>query len=458
MSNCRVHYKEQVEKKVHEAFGVGRTSARVLPTGSILLPVNPEKSNLKDKSNLIKWAERVVESLNTRFRTDLMGNMLTIDGERYPKAVIIKVAVPSKLIDYYIDKSVNKTKERLQNIPTKPGVKELFESNPELANAVYEALGYMRVYRTGEYNPDDKTFFVSPSKGTWDKYFKGEVQELFTKKLYLPLTNKTFTSFKELRDKYDRGEFTDKDVANIYPEESGIQNFEQYEISPQDIVSADVVKQQAQQQYSQYLDTIFPDSKVKDIVYHGTDKKNIEFIKNNINGYFAKNKRGTPNAIFFSKDKAPKGSVYDRKFNVSVILNLKNSFIRNDKGSRDSYSEDYKTTINNAEQNKYDGVQILNTNDNFDTDIFVVFDPEQIHILGDKQDIEGFIRYVNKNTKSIKKSTENISLNKQKTLSLEKQPEEIVYKHWDEIKTLLDDDKLSLEDFNNFIEHLKNCK
>ena len=32
-------------------------------------------------------------------------------------------------------------------------------------------------------------------------------------------------------------------------------------------------KQQAQQLYSQYLDTIFPNSKVKDIVYHGSKNK-----------------------------------------------------------------------------------------------------------------------------------------------------------------------------------------
>ena len=114
------------------------------------------------------------------------------------------------------------------------------------------------------------------------------------------------------------------------------------------------------QQYSQYLGTIFPDSQVKDIVYHGTDKENIEFIKNNVEGYFTKVKGGTPNAVFFSKDKAPEGSVYDRKFNVPVILNFQNSLVRNDEGDRDSYPEDYKTTINNAEQNGHDGVQILN--------------------------------------------------------------------------------------------------
>ena len=31
------------------------------------------------------------------------------------------------------------------------------------------------------------------------------------------------------------------------------------------------------EQYSQYLDTVFPDSKVKDIVYHGTDKEFDKF-------------------------------------------------------------------------------------------------------------------------------------------------------------------------------------
>ena len=148
-------------------------------------------------------------------------------------------------------------------------------------------------------------------------------------------------------------------------------------------------------QYSQYVDTIFPDSKVKDIVYHGTDNKDVKFYKNNTEGFFSKVKGGTPNAIFFSKDKAPKDSVYTRAFTLSVLLDLKKPFNRDDKGDRDSYPENYKTTINNAENNGFDGVRILNTHDNFDTDVFVVFDPEQIHILGSKQDVEGFKNFVN---------------------------------------------------------------
>ena len=36
-------------------------------------------------------------------------------------------------------------------------------------------------------------------------------------------------------------------------------------------------KQQALQLYSQYLDSIFPESKVKDVVYHDTDVKFDKF-------------------------------------------------------------------------------------------------------------------------------------------------------------------------------------
>ena len=52
-------------------------------------------------------------------------------------------------------------------------------------------------------------------------------------------------------------------------------------------------KQQAQQLYSQYLDTIFPESKVKDIVYHGTANDIQEFTDSTFN--YGK-------GIYFTKD------------------------------------------------------------------------------------------------------------------------------------------------------------
>ena len=141
--------------------------------------------------------------------------------------------------------------------------------------------------------------------------------------------------------------------------------------------------------YQEYLNSIFPDSKVKDIVWHGTENKDLRFIENNTNGYFAKMKKGSPNAIFFSKDKAPAESVFNREYILSALLNVKNPYIRDDKNDRDNYPESYKKTIESAEKSGNDGVIILNTFDNFKTDVFVVFNPERIHILGSQEDLKG---------------------------------------------------------------------
>ncbi len=102
--SCIVHYRTKVEEKIQDAFGVGRTSARLLPNKKILLPVNPENPQLADKANVVKWAERVIESLQKRFRSDIFGNMVEIDKQNYPKAVLISYNVPMKLIEHYINK------------------------------------------------------------------------------------------------------------------------------------------------------------------------------------------------------------------------------------------------------------------------------------------------------------------------------------------------------------------
>ena len=89
----------------------------------------------------------------------------------------------------------------------------------------------MTVYRVGEIPYDENSFFVTPDYKTWVKFYPGEkIYKITTNKLYLPLRDKSFSSFDELRSKYKKGEFTNDDIAYINPEESGIQNFEQYEI------------------------------------------------------------------------------------------------------------------------------------------------------------------------------------------------------------------------------------
>ena len=142
-----------------------------------------------------------------------------------------------------------------------------------------------------------------------------------------------------------------------------------FQITPQQ-------KQQAQQLYSQYLDTIFPDSKVKDIVYHGTK------------GY---------NKI--TGEELPKFEKFDKSFIG------KGQGLRSDDMAKGFYFGSYKIAdrvgtriipaiLNVQEENN---TTVRRATEDFDTkgDVFVVFEPEQIHILGGKQDAEGFKRFVN---------------------------------------------------------------
>jgi hypothetical protein len=120
-------------------------------------------------------------------------------------------------------------------------------------------------------------------------------------------------------------------------------------------------KQQALQLYSQYIDSIFPDSQVKDIVYHGSNAKFDKFNKSNL-----------PNSgIYFDKDKATAygyGNVL-----IPAILNSSGYY--------------YGGSLNrvNSKQIRENGeTGLTNGSGN------IVFEPEQIHILGSKQDIKGF--------------------------------------------------------------------
>ena len=100
----------------------------------------------------------------------------------------------------------------------------------------------MTVYRLGEIPNDEESFFVTPDYKTWIKFYPGEeIHKITTNKLYLPLRSKSFSSWDELRSKYNSGEFTDDDVSYINPEESGIQDFEQYEIKPDDIIDLEQI-------------------------------------------------------------------------------------------------------------------------------------------------------------------------------------------------------------------------
>jgi len=147
------------------------------------------------------------------------------------------------------------------------------------------------------------------------------------------------------------------------------------------------------EQYSEYLDTIFPNSKVKDILYHGT--------KDNISN-FNKNEEG----IFFSLDKeyaklhgVIKSNYYDVNDTstythnvIAVIVNIKNPeypqiSISTRKGHTNYFNpKDKKDNV--------DGVIGKDAYAESKGNSVVVFEPEQLHILGSDQDLENFKTFV----------------------------------------------------------------
>lgn len=147
-----------------------------------------------------------------------------------------------------------------------------------------------------------------------------------------------------------------------------------------------------QEQYSQYLDTIFPDSQVKDIVYHGTPYK-----FDNFNKEFKKvEEREIPNtakAYFFTQDLK---RVKDYGENIkNVLLNINNP-LNFRTVNRDEARLISDITKEKAINYAYKNIDSVIANYQFYID-YIVFEPEQIHILGNKQDIQGFKDFVSKN-------------------------------------------------------------
>lgn len=198
-----------------------------------------------------------------------------------------------------------------------------------------------------------------------------------------------------------------------------------------------------QELYSQYLDTIFPDSKVKDIIYRGktdsqTNIKSKELgifftdDKNAANIYAVKykgdefddsiiqaivNKFGLNPTVeqikteiaFFKKMEATNEDIdrYANKYKDYIlnnkgkieqaIVNIKEPNNLTVKDWFDNYEDSSKLKDNSDGLILKGGKQSNNRVYDAGENQIVVFESEQIHILGSKQDIEGFKKYVDKN-------------------------------------------------------------
>jgi hypothetical protein len=146
-------------------------------------------------------------------------------------------------------------------------------------------------------------------------------------------------------------------------------------------------------QYAEYLNTIFPNSKVKKILYHGAMEQLLP--KDNFKGYIT----------YFTDIKnyaETFGFPINRKV-ISAVIDVKSPY------RAPSELADVPDNIHNSDE--FTNPRIIKSqNKGFDSVIgkdagqkegntVAVFEPEQIHILGSKEDIEKFKKYTEKNIK-----------------------------------------------------------
>ena len=152
-----------------------------------------------------------------------------------------------------------------------------------------------------------------------------------------------------------------------------------------------------QEQYSAYLDTIFPDSNIKEIVYHGSRDGTIEKFRNNYFGTY----------LSYSPIKGAFGDFIHR-----VVVNAKNPLIRPkvdapieekekyNKDVRDFYST-HLFSVDEAPVYTYDSAIESSSTTNEGVQI-KIRTPEQIHILGSKDDVIKFKEFVSSKEGHIK--------------------------------------------------------
>jgi len=149
------------------------------------------------------------------------------------------------------------------------------------------------------------------------------------------------------------------------------------------------------EQYSRYLDTIFPGSQVKDIVYH-VNKTGTIFLTDNKAFY------STDFGSWLTELEEIKGK------RIPILLNITNptivdsyyEFTDRAKEFRESGLGDEYVTPDEVREKNTDSVIGRDSGQGADEKTYVTYKKEQVHQLGTKQDIEGFKEFVGRDNVS----------------------------------------------------------
>ncbi len=156
------------------------------------------------------------------------------------------------------------------------------------------------------------------------------------------------------------------------------------------------------EQYSQYLNTIFPNSKINDIVYHGTNANEIE------GGKLRPSREGVYGEGIYVQTKQEYTGTFGSN-TLSIIIDTKKPFHFHDNGKPNElfmkilgkWRETKKFYHAEAAKEEFrnliisQGYDSIKTEEGGDNNYYILFEPEQTHILGNKQDLEKFTNFIN---------------------------------------------------------------
>lgn len=158
------------------------------------------------------------------------------------------------------------------------------------------------------------------------------------------------------------------------------------------------------EEYSKYLKTIFPNSKVKNIVYHGTNAKEIE------GGRLRLSKEGVYGEGIYVQTKSEFTGTFGANI-MSLLIDTKKPYSFYDNNGkpnelwieiRDKYEKTKKYYWADLAKEEFrdiiiaQGYDSIMTEEGGDNKYYILFKPEQTHLLGYEEDIEGFKNFLKK--------------------------------------------------------------
>jgi hypothetical protein len=370
----------------------------------------------------LEGAKALAKEVNTAYGANVVSFYQT-----YSDFIERNINIPNSLIDTYYNNelTLEKTDAIDKTVVTKLTTLDELEKNKSFQNTLVEFVSEIPT------NRDVPVAFRNVNKGEKFLFVKDLFQQKFNEKAWTkpavlsdgseaqPLAENQFKSINEfltfalLHEKAHEyifkeegesiGEYEDRinqealrRMSNVMLK-PGVQ--ELFDSNPE------LSNIGTPQQYSQYIDSIFPDSKVKDIVYHGTpyggfEKFNIE-ATGKITGtstkgiYFTDSKKTATfyaeNLIDFSSfESREEYELYKTDQIYSVILNAKELKLVDSPQAQEKQGDAILRT-----KTKISDIGLTG----YTADLahqYIVFNPEQIHILGNKQDVEGFKNFVAK--------------------------------------------------------------